>query len=112
MTDIWRSFVAQRIAWSCGWSILFHQSTVWQERNDHNLMKDFQDEIPGYTNNNKIINCLKNTELKEGAGNIPENMIICYRKLIESGFFDKNELILLNSWLKDVNTLINVEYRQ
>ena len=23
MTDIWRSFIAQRIAWECGWSVLF-----------------------------------------------------------------------------------------
>ena len=32
MTDIWRSFVAQRIAWAQGWSILFHGPTVRQHR--------------------------------------------------------------------------------
>ena len=30
MTDIWRSFVAQRIAWVNGWSVLFHEATVRQ----------------------------------------------------------------------------------
>jgi len=35
MTDIWRSFIAQRIAWTCDWSILFHNSTVIQKRNAH-----------------------------------------------------------------------------
>ncbi len=54
MTDIWRSFIAQRIAWTCGWPILFHNSTVWQERNEHSLLKDFEDEVPGYLNNSKI----------------------------------------------------------
>ena len=51
MTDIWRSFVAQRIAWENGWSILFHNATVFQERNEHSLIRDFEEEIPGYLNN-------------------------------------------------------------
>ena len=41
MTDIWRSFVAQRIAWENGWRLLFHGPTMEQERNVHDLMKDF-----------------------------------------------------------------------
>ena len=47
MTDIWRSFVAQRIAWTNNWSVLFDEPTVWQERNEHDLMRDFRDEVPG-----------------------------------------------------------------
>jgi hypothetical protein len=47
MTDIWRSFIAQRIAWTNNWGILFHEPTVSQERNEHNLMRDFKDEMPG-----------------------------------------------------------------
>jgi hypothetical protein len=34
MTDIWRSFVAQRIAWENGWGILFGEATMRQERNE------------------------------------------------------------------------------
>src|SRR6185436_15069807 len=59
MTDIWRSFVAQRIAWSCNWSILFHNATVRQERNEHSLIRDFEDEIPGYLNNARICKMLE-----------------------------------------------------
>ena len=66
MTDIWRSYVAQRIAWECGWSVLYHEPTVWQERNEHNLMKDFEDEIPGYTNNLNICKTLQALHLKPG----------------------------------------------
>ena len=32
MTDIWRSFIAQRIAWECGWKILFQSPTVVHHR--------------------------------------------------------------------------------
>jgi hypothetical protein len=105
MTDIWRSFIAQRIAWSCGWPILFHQSTVWQERNDHDLMKDFRDEISGYNNNAQIYLSLKELKLKEGVENISTNMILCYKKLIGLGLVDQKEMALLNSWLEDIDSI-------
>lgn len=105
MTDIWRSFVAQRVSWTCGWSILFHQSTVWQERNEHNLMNDFNDEISGYSNNLLIMKSLNELDLKEGVENIGDNMILCYQKLIDLGLVGAAEMNLLNSWLKGINSL-------
>jgi len=102
MTDIWRSFVTQRIAWTCGWPILFHQSTVRQERNDHNLMIDFRDEINGYTNNSSICENLKNLKLKDGIENISTNMILCYQKLIDMGLVGSEEMSLLKLWLDDI----------
>jgi len=106
MTDIWRSFVAQRIAWTCGWSVLFHQSTMWQERNDHCLMKDFQDEIPGYQNNLQIGESLKSLNLKSGMDHIPQNMMLSYQKLIDLGVVDQKEMDLLESWFKDVQSVL------
>lgn len=105
MTDIWRSFVAQRIAWTCGWPILFHQSTVWQERNEHNLMNDFKDEISGYLNNELIYESLNKLNLMQGAENISANMIACYQKLIDLNLVGADEMILLKAWLNDINIL-------
>ena len=105
MTDIWRSFIAQRIAWTCGWPILFHQSTVWQQRNDHNLMTDFKDEISGYSNNAQIYTGLNELKLKDGVENIFENLKLCYQKLIDMGLVGADETILLNAWRKDLNSL-------
>lgn len=107
MTDIWRSFVAQRIAWTCDWPILFHNSTVWQKRNDHNLMNDFRDEIPGYNYNVQIVNNLNKLSLKKGIKNIPENMRLCYNTLIELEFIGQQESTLLEEWLKDINPYFN-----
>lgn len=106
MTDIWRSYVAQRIAWECGWSILYHSPTVWQERNDHNLMKDFEDEISGYSNNFKIAEALQNLNLKQGEENIGTNLISCYQKLIDIGVIGKEEMPLLQAWIKDITKLL------
>jgi hypothetical protein len=105
MTDIWRSYVAQRIAWECGWSILYHEPTVWQERNAHNLMKDFEDEIPGYSNNFNICKELQELSLKPGKENISENLITCYQKLVDINVIGKEEMILLKAWISDLSKL-------
>ncbi len=106
MTDIWRSYVAQRIAWECGWSILYHEPTVLQERNEHNLMKDFEDEIPGYSNNFNICKELQSLHLKPGQTNIYENLITCYQKLIDINVIGKEEMVLLQAWISDIKNLL------
>lgn len=105
MTDIWRSYVAQRISWECGWSILYHEPTVWQERNAHNLMKDFEDEIPGYSNNLNICKELQALNLKPGKDNISENLVTCYQKLIDINVIGKEEMTLLKAWISDLSNL-------
>jgi hypothetical protein len=102
MTDIWRSFIAQRIAWENEWGILFHEPTVWQERNEHNLLKDFADEVPGYLNNAKICQILEDLDLKGGIENIPDNLIRCYRALTEGGYIGKEEMPIVEAWLEDI----------
>ena len=105
MTDIWRSFVAQRIAWSNGWAVLFEGPTVWQERNEHQLMRDFADEVPGYLNNRRICRELDRLELEPGREHIGENLRRCYRHLVEMGVVDSQEIALLEAWLGDVDDI-------
>ena len=104
MTDIWRSFVAQRIAWTCGWSVVFHQSTVRQDRNEHNLMSDFSDEILGYTHNHRIMQWLMELDLRPGLAQIADNMTRCYDELIKRKLIDPRENELLKAWLTDIRT--------
>jgi hypothetical protein len=102
MTDIWRSYVAQRIAWANGWSILFHDATVWQVRNEHDLLKDFEDEIPGYLNNTKICKGLATLDIKGGKENILTDLVTCYEFLTSAGFVGKEEMPLIHAWVNDV----------
>lgn len=108
MTDIWRSFVAQRISWEYGWSISFHSATVYQERNEHDLMRDFTDEVSGYLNNEKIVEALGATVLSSATGDMFENLIRCYKTLIALALVAEEELQLLNVWIDDLKR-INVE---
>ena len=102
MTDIWRSFIAQRIGWTCGWHVSFGNKTVRQVRNEHDLMLDFRDEIPGYIHNLDIMKALMDLNLDNGARNIPENMKRCYAKLIAMGLIESAEMMILESWLVDI----------
>lgn len=103
MTDIWRSFIAQRIAWENNWDILFYSPTVWQERNEHNLLKDFADEVSGYLNNNRIAQELSKLNLRSGTEHLGDNLIKCYAKMIEMDLVGKEEMPLVEAWLKDIS---------
>jgi hypothetical protein len=105
MTDIWRSFVAQRLLWTCDWRLVFHSSTVWQERNEHDLLKDFADEIPGYLNNAKICRTLEELPLKNGPEHMLTNLRQCYESLIGLGVVGSDEMPLLDAWISDIRTL-------
>ena len=105
MTDIWRSYVAQRIAWANNWSVLYHEATVWQERNQHNLMKDFEDEIPGYLNNAKICSELGNLNIKGGKENMLDDLLTCYDMLTGKGFVGKEEDALVRAWCEDISKI-------
>lgn len=104
MTDIWRSFVAQVICHVNGWSIGFHAATMFQDRNEHDLMRDFQDEVPGYTHNRQIMDTLSTLPLKPGAEHIPDNLRLCYQSLIDLGLVGNEEMPLLDCWLEDIQT--------
>jgi len=105
MTDIWRGFIAQRCLWAMGYGLVFHPPEVYQERNEHDLMKDFTDEIPGYQRNQELINLLTDLELDNNRTAVGSNMLRCYEKLVEEDFFTNNELSLVHNWLDDLEAI-------
>ncbi len=108
MTDIWRSFVAQRVAWECGWSILFHAPSVYQERNEHDLHRDFVDEMCGYEHNQRMCDALNELSLKPGIEHIQNNLYRCYELLVNENYLDARELVLLSTWLNDINNYVSI----
>ena len=106
MTDIWRSFIAQRCLWEIGQGVTFHSpSEVYQERNDHDLMKDFKDEVPGYLQNERVVKILSTTNLRKGIENITSNLLICYTELVVHGIFPGEELDSVRAWVKDYENI-------
>jgi len=102
MTDIWRSFVAQRCLWALGHGLVFHGPEMFQDRNPHNLLRDFEQEIPGYLGNDRIRAVLEDLELSAGIGEVGSNCHRCYRALVDAGLVPLEEMPLVDHWLNDV----------
>lgn len=105
MTDIWRSFVAQRCLWAMGDAVAFHAAEVWQDRNEHRLIADFEDEVPGYLHNAAMCEVLEALDLPPARSALPDNVRACYEVLVSSGWIGAEELPLLDLWLADVSRL-------
>lgn len=99
MCDIWKSFVAQRCLWAMGFGLVFHAPEVFQERNEHNLMKDFEDEVPGYLHNTHIAEALDDLSL---TGSPADDLMTCYEALVKTGHVPDKELALVDSWCRDL----------
>ena len=105
MTDIWRSFVAQRVMREIDSHVVYTSPNVYQDRNDHNLMKDFADEIEGYLGYDKLVELLGSLQLEKGEAKMGKNLIHIYQAMTLHGFVTEAELPLLEAWLADLTTL-------
>ncbi len=103
MTDIWRSFIAQVCLYEVGKHLFFGEATVLQERNEHYLLKDFIDEVPGYLNNQKIMDLIQGLTLSDNMKDLGNNLLLCYLKLVEEKIIPEKEIQLLELWLKDID---------
>lgn len=102
MCDIWKSFIAQRCLWAMEMGITFHAPEVYQDRNIHDLQRDFEDEIPGYTRNHKIADWLMEQDLHPEPERMGDNLKQCYEALIQHDIFPEKEMTLVNLWLEDL----------
>lgn len=103
ITDIWRSFVAQRCLRAMGKSVLYHSpAEVVQVRNKHDLMADFEEEIGLYLYADKIANGLDSLKLSTC---LVSNMRKCYEFFVAEKLLAPEEMVTLNAWLEDCETL-------
>lgn len=105
MTDIWRSFVALRLLQGLGGALVVTPPTVYQDRNAHDLMRDFHDEIEGYVGYERLVETLAATPVLGGAENVLTDLRRLYEALIEAGFLQDGELVVLDAWIADMRSL-------
>lgn len=98
-TDILRSFVAQRCLWAADRRLGFCSGTAYQKRNEHDLMKDFEDEVQCYLTAEQALRVLDPLRL---TGNLLEDLRICYVALYGARIVDQAELRILEAWSADI----------
>lgn len=99
MTDIWRSLVAQVCLHHGGEFVSFHAATVWQERNPHDLMKDFELETSGYLRNREIMESLRRAILKVAPNaDTGTRAAALWREMVRIGAVPSREMKLFAAW--------------
>lgn len=99
MTDIWRSFVAQVALWRFGGRLAYRTATARQDRNPHDLMRDFRDEVDGYLHNRAMVRELRETASRSQATEMAGLALELWRALSAKGYLPDKELPLVERWL-------------
>lgn len=105
MTDIWRSYIAQHLLYQLGGGVVFRNSSVYQVRNQHDLLQDFNEEISGYLGAEKFVAILSKIKLKHDLNSMNSNMKIVYEELIKNRYFHETEIRLLELWQKSISQI-------
>jgi hypothetical protein len=84
---------------------------VFQLRNEHSLIRDFKDEVPGYLNNVRIMEILTSLPLSDTPDDMGNNLRLCYEKLVEEKIVPPEELHLVDLWLQDLASLQMRQFR-
>lgn len=98
-SDILRGIVCQAALHAHGMHLGFTGASVRQERNEHDYMHDFEQEIPMY----EQADAAKSLAAKAVSQNadMGENLMRAYKALLHGGIVEEFELTLVNAWLKD-----------
>ncbi len=103
MTDIYRSYIAQRIVRERGQGVVFHNATVHQDRNEHSLIRDFKDEVMCYLDDGLFSQRLDALDLQDMG--LAEMLRACYACARLHGYVEAAEETYLESWIADCKKL-------
>lgn len=96
LTDILRGFVAWRILQERDETITFHSPIVFQDRNEHDILENFKDEVELYLYSGAIVNDLMALNLKNL--NFSQQLVVCYQVLKSKGVITDSEFEILEVW--------------
>ena len=102
-TDILRGYVAQHVMQAKGFSLGFSKASVYQDRNFHDYLRDFESEVSMYLQTERINDVLSRSTNSELS--VLDNLLACYENLNSYGFVSDEEISLLGSWKTDLNNL-------
>ena len=98
-TDILRGYIAQPILWASNLHLGFTGPTTRQERNVHDLMEDFRDEMRMFSRTKEIVDCIEDA-IDDCM--MHTNMISVYRALYDRGIVKVDDVNAVEKWLRDI----------
>ena len=106
VSDIWRSYIAQRLFWDVGLQFGFiYRPLVVQDRNDHSNLGDLKAEQDLYMKSEQLVEFLG--EWKGRGTTLVERMEQLWIALYEREYIDLKDVELMQLW---VQSLLNAGY--
>lgn len=100
VSDIWRSYFTQRLLWEKSSNIAFCPSLVNHIRNQHRLIKDFDAELPLYTQAESLVKYLQ--QWKPVSKDIPSMLEELYIDMYERGILELKDVEFIQLWIQDL----------
>ncbi len=101
-TDILRGYVAQACLRAAGVPMVFTGASVWQDRNPHDALKDFADELDFYLRGEEIMSELSQLSL---LGEPARDLLSCYERLTVMGVVEDSEISGVSAFISDLDLL-------
>ena len=105
MDDIWASYMTQRIMREIDSHVMFTGPTVFQDRNDHDLSVDLENEMIGYRNTEAFIEKLNKIDLSSHT-----TVIEMYEKIVSEisqlDFIRKEVSSFQRAWIEDISRIL------
>jgi hypothetical protein len=101
-TDILRGYIAQRGIWAMRGHLAFGTASVYQERNAHDLLADFEDELDCYLQVHRLLAILDDCQL---SGEPTNDLPLMYEALRELEIVNDQELRAVEAWLTDLEEI-------
>jgi hypothetical protein len=97
VSDIWRSYIAQRLLWDVGSSIAFTPPRVDQFRNPHNPLADMQAEEDLYHKSLALVQRLR--EWRGSGKTLQSRYEELTIDLYERGYLQAGDVFLAQQWI-------------
>ena len=102
--DIWASYVYRKIADKRGYGAYHGRPAVHQDRNEHDLLNDLNEEMFGMRNNEKIIKILRDVKLPDGDNVCDDLREIFYAINMNATYLPRATRQSFGWWIRDVET--------
>jgi len=103
VSDIWRSYLTQKLLWDIGQVLAFTNAHVVHDRVAHDYLKDFHSEQDLYLKSTALVAFL--AKWVSDAPTLVERLEQLWAALYQRGFVEIGDLQLAQAWIRDLLAL-------
>ena len=103
VSDIWRSYIAQRLMWDAGLLLAFDGPWVRQIRNKHNIIADLDSEMSLYLRTEALLQFLG--DWRSSAPTLAERIVELYMQLYEREYVEHEDVVNVGLWVRELTII-------